>query len=119
MSRAAKRLSDLVRRAVAPDPQIVGVTADSRKVKPGFLFAALPGTQIDGRAFAAKAAAQGAAAILAGGDVEDVSVPVVVSPDPRRAYALAAANFWDAQPATCVATCCSAGRAVCSTITRR
>ncbi|WP_297692940.1 UDP-N-acetylmuramoyl-L-alanyl-D-glutamate--2,6-diaminopimelate ligase [Phenylobacterium sp.] len=103
MSRAAKRLSDLVRRAVAPDPQIVGVTADSRKVKPGFLFAALPGTQIDGRAFAAKAAEQGAAAILAGGDVEDVSVPVVVSPDPRRAYALAAANFWDAQPATCVA----------------
>lgn len=27
---------------------ITGLTEDSRKVKPGFLFAALPGTQADG-----------------------------------------------------------------------
>ena len=35
------KLSDLVQRDLAQDPEITGVTADSRKVKPGFLFAAL------------------------------------------------------------------------------
>ena len=45
------------------DPEIVGITADSRQVKPGYLFAALRGTQRDGRAFAAEAAAKGAAAL--------------------------------------------------------
>ena len=44
------RLSALVRRDVDPDPEITGVTADSRKVKPGYLFAALPGSKTDGRA---------------------------------------------------------------------
>ena len=97
------RLSEIVRRQVSPNPEITGVTADSRKVKPGFLFAALPGSQADGRAFAPKALEAGAAAILAGGDVPGAAAPVIVSPDPRRAYALAAANFWGAQPASCVA----------------
>src|ERR1043166_2928134 len=48
----------------AADPEIVGITADSRQVKPGYLFAALRGTQHDGRAFAAEAAAKGATAIV-------------------------------------------------------
>jgi UDP-N-acetylmuramoyl-L-alanyl-D-glutamate--2,6-diaminopimelate ligase len=97
------RLSEVVRRAVAPDPEITGVTADSRKVAPGFLFAALPGAKLDGREFAAKAAEAGAAAIVAGGDVPGLSAPVITSSDPRRAYALAAANFWGAQPQACIA----------------
>jgi UDP-N-acetylmuramoyl-L-alanyl-D-glutamate--2,6-diaminopimelate ligase len=97
------RLSEVVRREVGPDPEITGVTADSRKVAKGFLFAALPGTSVDGRQFAPKAVAAGAAAVLAGGEVPDLGAPVLVSPDPRRAYALAAANFWGAQPQTCVA----------------
>ena len=42
------RLSDLVKRDLSFDPQIEGVTADSRKVRPGFLFAALPGSAVDG-----------------------------------------------------------------------
>ena len=46
------------------DPEIVGITADSRQVKPGFLFAALRGTQQDGRAFAADAVKKGAAVLL-------------------------------------------------------
>ena len=43
------RLSELVRRDLADDPDITGVTADSRKVRDGFLFAALPGSKADGR----------------------------------------------------------------------
>lgn len=96
------RLSELVKRDLAADPAIAGVTADSRKVGPGFLFAALPGSKVDGTAFAAKAAADGAAAVIASRDL-GLSVPTIVTPDPRRAYALAAAAFYGAQPQTVVA----------------
>jgi len=97
------RLSDLVRRDLAIDPPIRGVTADSRKVEPGFLFAALPGSRADGRSFARAALSAGAAAILAEGPVEAEAIPVVSVLDARRAYALATAAFYGAQPATCVA----------------
>jgi UDP-N-acetylmuramoyl-L-alanyl-D-glutamate--2,6-diaminopimelate ligase len=97
------RLSQLVRRDLAVDPLIEGVTADSRKVREGFLFAALPGSKIDGRSFAAGAVSCGAAAVLAAEPMPELSVPVVASADPRRAYALAAAHFWGAQPPVVVA----------------
>lgn len=98
-----RRLSELVRRELATDPLISGVTADSRRVRPGFLFAALPGAKADGRAFAAQAASAGAAAVIAAEDIPGLGVPVIVTPDPRRAYALAARNFWGAQPPVAVA----------------
>ena len=44
---------------------IRGLTADSRKVQPGYLFAALPGTQVDGRDFIPDAIRNGARAVLA------------------------------------------------------
>ncbi|MBR7620545.1 UDP-N-acetylmuramoyl-L-alanyl-D-glutamate--2,6-diaminopimelate ligase [Phenylobacterium sp. 20VBR1] len=97
------RLSQLVARDLAVDPMIEGVTADSRKVKPGFLFAALPGTKADGLAFVPSAVSAGAAAVIATAQAPGVDVPFVVTPDPRRAYALAAAAFWKDQPATVVA----------------
>jgi UDP-N-acetylmuramoyl-L-alanyl-D-glutamate--2,6-diaminopimelate ligase len=91
-----------------PDaPEITGLTADSRAVRPGMLFAALPGARADGRAFIAEAVARGAAAVLA---PEGTSWPEGVPPrplvrdaDPRRALALMAAAFHGAQPATVVA----------------
>ncbi|WP_421930927.1 UDP-N-acetylmuramoyl-L-alanyl-D-glutamate--2,6-diaminopimelate ligase [Phenylobacterium sp.] len=97
------RLSELVARDLAVDPMIEGVTADSRKVKPGFLFAALPGTKADGLAFVPSAVSAGAAAVIATAEAPGLDVPFVVTPDPRRAYALAAAAFWKVQPATVVA----------------
>jgi UDP-N-acetylmuramoyl-L-alanyl-D-glutamate--2,6-diaminopimelate ligase len=97
------RLSDLVKRDLSFDPQIEGVTADSRKVRPGYLFAALPGAKVDGRSFAPRAVEQGAVAVLAGREIEGLTNRTVIASDPRRAYALAAAAFWGAQPATCVA----------------
>jgi hypothetical protein len=84
------RLSELVRRKVTPDPEIAGVTADSRKVKAGYLFAALPGVKADGAEFAAKAEDAGAVAVIASRQME-LPIPTVETHDPRRAYALARA----------------------------
>jgi UDP-N-acetylmuramoyl-L-alanyl-D-glutamate--2,6-diaminopimelate ligase len=100
---AAQRLSDLVRRDLSVDPVILGVTADSRRVRPGWLFAALPGARADGRCYIPDALDAGAAAVLAAEDMPGLSAPVVQVGDPRRAYALAAAAFYGAQPQVCVA----------------
>ncbi len=101
---SAIKLSALLRRDVPADPVITGVTADSRKVAPGSLFVALPGTAADGRAFIPQALSQGAAAVLAPADTDAALAPVLVtSGDVRRTYAIAARSFYGAQPATCVA----------------
>lgn len=113
------RLSDLVIAGVSPDPEITGVTADSRKVKPGFLFAALPGSTVDGRKFVPTAVEAGAAAVLAPDDVTGLAVPVVHATDLRRAYALAAARFWGAQPTTCVAVTGTNGKTSVATFCRQ
>ena len=113
------RLSDLLHRDLADDPMISGVTADSRKVKPGWLFAALPGTQSDGRSFIPAALKAGAAAVLAPNDVKGLSAPVVNVLDPRRAYALAAAAFWGDQPKTVVAVTGTNGKTSVATFCRQ
>ena len=97
------RLSQLLRADLDVDPVISGVTADSRQVKPGYLFAALPGAKIDGRTFMRPAIDAGAAAILAGEAHPELPAPVVAAWDVRRAYALAAGAFYGAQPKTVVA----------------
>ncbi len=112
------RLTTLVKRHLGVDPEITGVTADSRRVKPGFLFAALPGVNADGAAFAAKAVEAGAAAVLADQDL-GLSAPTVVCRDPRRGYALAAANFWGRQPETCVAVTGTNGKTSVATFCRQ
>jgi UDP-N-acetylmuramoyl-tripeptide--D-alanyl-D-alanine ligase len=48
-----------------PDAVVTGVAADSRAVRPGELFVALPGSRTDGSLFAAAAAEAGAVATLA------------------------------------------------------
>ncbi len=87
------------------DLEIAGLTADSRAVRPGFLFAALPGSRSDGRAFIDDAVAKGAVAILAppGTLVKAPCVRLIEDPAPRRAFALLAAAFYGRQPQTVVA----------------
>ncbi|WP_428154349.1 UDP-N-acetylmuramoyl-L-alanyl-D-glutamate--2,6-diaminopimelate ligase [Brevundimonas sp.] len=117
---SALHLSDLLRRDVSSDPIITGVTADSRKVAPGALFVALPGTAADGRAFIPQALAQGAAAVLAPTDTPDGAAPVLVtSGDVRRAYAIAARGFYGVQPKTCVAVTGTNGKTSVATFCRQ
>jgi UDP-N-acetylmuramoyl-L-alanyl-D-glutamate--2,6-diaminopimelate ligase len=82
---------------------ISGITADSRKVKPGFLFAALQGVAADGRNFIPDAKARGAVAVLSDSDVSEAGVARVVSAHARRDLALAAGKFYPRMPATRVA----------------
>ena len=86
---------------------VTGMTADSRAVRPGMLYAALPGTRADGRAFISDAVARGAAAVLAPvGTAWPVGVPVrpmILDAEPRRALARLAAMQAGPQPERIVA----------------
>jgi UDP-N-acetylmuramoyl-L-alanyl-D-glutamate--2,6-diaminopimelate ligase len=87
------------------DIDIRGLTADSRAVEPGFLFAAILGEANDGGSFIPEALARGAAALLAAPDVriEDTGLPILRDQNVRRGLALMAARFHPRQPDTVVA----------------
>jgi UDP-N-acetylmuramoyl-L-alanyl-D-glutamate--2,6-diaminopimelate ligase len=80
-----------------PPLEILGITADSRSVKPGYLFAALEGTTVDGRRFIPDAIAAGAVAVLALPGTE-CDVPVIESEMPRLTLAQLAMRFFPGQP---------------------
>lgn len=85
------------------DVEITGLTADSRRVKPGFAFAALKGALAHGRDFIPQAKASGAVAVLSAGDVDDAQgLAHVIAAEPRRAFALAASAFYPARPSVLV-----------------
>lgn len=127
------RLTDLLTAgeatACAPppggDPEIAGLTADSRTVSPGYLFAALPGSNLDGRAFIADAIAKGAVAVLAppgtdlGGEPSPRRVAIVTDDNPRRLLALMAARFFGAQPRIAAAVTGTNGKTSVAWFTRQ
>ena len=77
--------------------EITSVTADSRQVQPGALFAALPGTSQNGEDFIPGALERGAAAVLCA-RAPDFPGPWLVVENPRSAYAKVCAN-WFGNPA--------------------
>jgi len=87
--------------------ELAGITADSRCVAPGYLFAALPGSRADGRAFIADAVSRGAVAVLAPeGTPWPPGVPprpLLEDPEPRRRLAQLAAGLAGRQPRIVVA----------------
>ena len=86
---------------------VAGITADSRAVRPGYLFAALPGTKVDGRRFIGEAVARGAIAVLAPeGTPWPPGVPprrLIVVPDARVKLAELAVEFFGNLPERLVA----------------
>jgi len=98
------------RAGLLSNPEIAGITADSRVVLPGFLFAALRGARLDGRLFASEAVARGAVAILTDDakalgltPIDLARVAIVVDPNPHRRLAQIAARFCGRQPRTIAA----------------
>ena len=97
------RLGDVLPVDARPDPDaaatpVSGVTLDSRAVRPGDLYAALPGRLTHGARFASAAVAAGAAAVLTDEDgaalCAGLAVPTVVVPGPRRELAGIAARVY-------------------------
>ncbi|MBT9254830.1 UDP-N-acetylmuramoyl-L-alanyl-D-glutamate--2,6-diaminopimelate ligase [Phycicoccus sp. MAQZ13P-2] len=86
--------------APASDPVVTGVTLDSRAVRPGDLYAALPGARAHGADFGAQVAAAGAVAVLtdaAGHDrlvAAGVDLPAVVVEEPRAVLGAVAARVY-------------------------
>ncbi len=91
LARVVARLEaeGLVRAAPTVDPQLEGVTADSRVLLPGDLFCAWAGTGTDAHRFVAQAAAMGAAAAIVERRAE-AELPQVVVTNGRHAAAVAA-----------------------------
>jgi UDP-N-acetylmuramoyl-L-alanyl-D-glutamate--2,6-diaminopimelate ligase len=78
-----------------------GVTADSRAVRPDFLFAALPGIQADGARFVPEALERGAAAVLGRPEIGKPPASqavMLLDRNPRRRFAELAARFYEDQP---------------------
>ena len=117
------RLSELARGLAdcpeGPDPEVTGITLDSRKVEPGFLFVAVPGAKTDGSHFVKDAAERGAVAVLAAFAAPEAGVPTLVSADPRRTGAQMAARFFGRQPETVVAVTGTAGKTSVASFVRQ
>lgn len=82
-----------VRLSGDPETRVSGVVYDSREVRPGDLFAALPGDDFDGHAFAGEAVRRGAKALLVERSL-GLGVPELIAPDSRAALAPVAAGFY-------------------------
>ena len=115
------RLSELLVPVLTEDPEIGGLTADSRQVRPGDLFAALPGSRADGRDFIADALKRGARVVLApmGTGLGDATVTLITDANPRRRFAQAAAHFYKRQPGTMVAVTGTNGKTSVANFTRQ
>jgi UDP-N-acetylmuramoyl-L-alanyl-D-glutamate--2,6-diaminopimelate ligase len=95
--RGARRDGRAIGAAGLADIVVRGATHDSRAVKPGSLFVAVPGLHVDGHDFVADAAARGAAAALVERPVPGVTLPQLVVEAAPAALATAAA-WWYGDP---------------------
>ena len=77
------------------DADICALAYDSRKVEPGCLFVAIPGTQVDGHNYIRQAIDAGAAAIVCEKDVDTGDKPRIIVPHSRQALAAMAAAFYN------------------------
>ena len=128
MSSGAKPLSALGLTARGgASVKITGLAVDSRDVKEGNLFAAMPGSRMHGAEFISYALRMGAAAILtdpegtriAAEALEGADVPLIVTDAPREALSRTAALWFGGQPQTMVAVTGTNGKTSVATFTRQ
>ncbi len=79
-----------------PDVEIAGIAIDSRAVKPGYLFVAMKGGNVDGHDYIQKALDNGAAAIVGEvGQASSLSYPYIRLENPRQSLTWLAAAFYN------------------------
>src|SRR3989338_8921750 len=124
-----ERRSTLGRLRSARDRRmlVTGLTVDSRAVKEGYLFAALPGAMMHGAEFIGPALRMGAAAILTDAEGAKIAaeflagadVALIIAEDQREALAGAAALWFGAQPDCMVAVTGTNGKTSVATFARQ
>jgi UDP-N-acetylmuramoyl-L-alanyl-D-glutamate--2,6-diaminopimelate ligase len=125
MTMQAHRLGDLLPEAKGGQEAslpVAKIASDSRKVGPGTVFFAVPGTKADGLHFAPQAVAAGAVAIVGeaerpadfSGDAAYIRVD-----DVRRALALAAKRLYPRQPEKVIAVTGTSGKSSVADFTRQ
>lgn len=109
------------------NPDITGIAVDSRVVKDGFLFAAMPGSKVHGAEFIQYALRLGATAVLTDAEGAEIAADVmakagtavVVSDAPREALSRTSALWFGAQPSTMIAVTGTNGKTSVSTFVRQ
>jgi UDP-N-acetylmuramoyl-L-alanyl-D-glutamate--2,6-diaminopimelate ligase len=74
--------------------EIAGLACDSRQVRPGWLFVAIPGNKLDGAAFVEDAVARGAVAVVAQAFPPQKEITAIRVANPREALARLASAFY-------------------------
>jgi UDP-N-acetylmuramoyl-L-alanyl-D-glutamate--2,6-diaminopimelate ligase len=126
----AKSLGELGLTARSGNAQtrITAITLDSRQVRPGALFAALPGSRVHGAEFIDPALRMGASAVLtdragallaAGTLTRHPEVALIVAEDARAALAMTAALWFGAQPEVMVAVTGTNGKTSVASFARQ
>ncbi len=101
--------------------EVDGLAFDSRKVKPGDLFVAVPGNKADGLEFAPQAIGAGAVAVMGprAFDALPGNVAFVQAANVRRALSLCAARFFPRQPGIIAAVTGTSGKTSVAAFTRQ
>ena len=101
------------------DAQVTGFAIDHRKVAPGTVFGAFEGTVANGEDFIPAAIAAGAIAVVARPQAAVDGAAHFADPQPRRAFAALAAQFFRPVPATVVAVTGTNGKTSTVEMTRQ
>ncbi|MBA4354544.1 MAG: UDP-N-acetylmuramoyl-L-alanyl-D-glutamate--2,6-diaminopimelate ligase, partial [Novosphingobium sp.] len=104
---------------VEVDANVTGFAIDHRKVAPGTIFGAFPGTRFNGEDFIAHAIKAGAVAIVARPEAAVEGAVHVADAEPRRAFAALAARFFQPVPETVVAVTGTNGKTSTVEMTRQ
>jgi UDP-N-acetylmuramoyl-L-alanyl-D-glutamate--2,6-diaminopimelate ligase len=86
---------EVLSRSGAGDPDIAGITFDSRNVKQGYVYVSIPGTKLDGDAFIADALAKGAVAVISEKKHPELIVPAVQVKNVRHCTGYLGAALWN------------------------
>lgn len=98
---------------------VTGFAIDHRKVAPGAVFGAFKGARFNGEDFIPAAVAAGSIAVVAAPDAKVEGAAHIADPEPRRAFARLAAQFFRPVPETVVAVTGTNGKTSIVEMTRQ
>jgi UDP-N-acetylmuramoyl-L-alanyl-D-glutamate--2,6-diaminopimelate ligase len=101
------------------DALVTGFAIDHRKIAPGTVFGAFPGSRVNGEDFIPAAISAGAVAVVAGPEARVTGAVHIADPEPRRAFARLAAKFFTPVPETIAAVTGTNGKTSTVEMTRQ